>query len=107
MVAELCGDGAKQIAATFWTLRQLLAPEYARDTEADARTGQPELLRCFLGASGRVTAWPVKRQSQDLVLSYLIAKFAHGREYAEREINQLLNRTPDGARYWRTAIAAS
>ena len=125
------GDGAnkryrlnpKQIESTFWTLKQLLSPENARPAEADVRAGQPEPLRRFLDADGRVTMWPAKRQSQDLLLSYLISKFEHGREYAEREVNQLLNqwhsyedpatlrralydaqlldRTLDGARYWR------
>ena len=132
-VDELRGDGAnkryrlnpKQIGSTFWTLKQLLSPENARRAEADVRAGLPEPLRRFLDAAGRVTMWPAKRQSQDLLLSYLISKFEHGREYAEREVNQLLNqwhsyqdpatlrralydaqlldRTPDGARYWRAA----
>jgi hypothetical protein len=135
-VAELRGDGAnkryrlnpKQIASTFWTLRQLLSPENARNTEADARASLPEPLRRFLDSGGRVTIWPVKRQSQDLLLSYLASKFEHGREYTEREVNQLLNqwhsfqdhatlrralfdsqlldRTPDGARYWRAPVEA-
>ena len=130
-VDELRGDGAnkryrlnpKQIESTFWTLKQLLSPENARRAEADVRAGLPEPLRRFLDAAGRVTMWPAKRQSQDLLLSYLISKFEHGREYAEREVNgllnqwhsykdpatlrralydaQLLDRTPDGARYWR------
>ncbi len=133
-VAELRGDGAnkryrlnlKPIESTFWTLRQLLSPENARTAEADARASQPEPLRRFLDAAGRVTMWPAKRQSQDLLLSYLASKFEQGREYTEREVNQLLNqwhsyqdhatlrralydahllnRTPDGARYWRAAI---
>jgi hypothetical protein len=130
-VAELRGDGANKryrlnsnhVASTFWTLRQLLSPENARDVEDDARAGQPEQLRRFLDAAGRVTMFPVKRQSQDLVLNYLVSKFEQGREYTEREVNQLLSqwhtykdhatlrralydaqlldRTPDGARYWR------
>jgi hypothetical protein len=132
-VDELRGDGAnkryrlnsKPIESTFWTLRQLLSRENARPAEADARAGQPEPLRRFLDAAGRVTMWPAKRQSQDLLLSYLASKFEQGREYTERDVNQLLNqwhsyqdhatlrralydarlldRTPDGARYWRAA----
>jgi hypothetical protein len=130
-VAELRGDGAhkryqlnpKQVESTFWTLRQLLSPENTRTAEADVRASLPEPLRRFLDAGGRVTMWPAKRQSQDLLLGYLASKFEHGREYTEREVNALLNqwhsyqdpatlrralydarlldRTPDGARYWR------
>jgi hypothetical protein len=49
--------------------------------------------------------WTVKRPSQDLLLSYLIAKFEHGRKYTAREVNQLLDRTPNSARYWRAPEA--
>ena len=135
MVAELRGDGAnkryqlnpKQVDAAFWTLRQLLSPANARPDELDVRADLPEPLRPFADAAGRVTRWPVKRPIQDLLLSYLIAKFEQGREYTEREVNellnqwhtykdhatlrralydaQLLNRTADGARYWRMSEA--
>jgi hypothetical protein len=131
LVAELRGDGAnkryqlnlKQIESAFWALRQLLSPENARPAEADARASLPEPLRPFVDIAGRVTQWPVKRPIQNQLLSYLISKFEQRREYTEREVNQLLNqwhtykdhatlrralydaqlldRTPDGARYWR------
>jgi hypothetical protein len=130
-VEELRGDGAnksyrlhpKQIDSTFWTFKQLLSPENARGAEEDARASLPQALRRFLDPKGRVTILPAKRQSQDLVLSYLASKFEHERQYAEREVNdllkqwhtfqdpatlrralydaRLLDRTPDGARYWR------
>ena len=136
MVAELRGDGAnkryqlnpKQIEAAFWTLRQLLSPANARPAEQDVRSNLPEPLRRFVDTAGRVTQWPVKRPTQDLLLQYLISKFEQGREYTEREVNallnqwhtykdhatlrralfdaQLLNRTPDGARYWRAPQAS-
>lgn len=135
-VEELRGDGANkryrlhpgQVDSTFWTLRQLLSPENARDTQADARAGQPVALQRFLDPSGRVTMWPAKRQAQDLLLGYLASKFEFDRQYTEREVNELLNqwhtykdhatlrrdlydarlfdRTPDGARYWRVPEAA-
>ena len=130
-VEEQRADGAnkryrldpKQVDSTFWTLRQLLSAENYREPEPDARDDQPLALRRFLDAQGRVTARPAKRQDQGLVLEYLAAKIARGREYGEREINEIINRwhtyhdhatirrelfnarligrTPDGARYWR------
>jgi DNA-binding transcriptional ArsR family regulator len=130
-VAEIRGDGAnkryrlnsKHVASTFWTLRQLLSPENARNAEEDVRPSLPEPLRPFVDGAGRVTQWPVKRPVQNQMLSSLVSKFEHGREYTEREVNQLLNqwhtykdhatlrralydaqlldRTADGARYWR------
>jgi hypothetical protein len=130
-VEELRGDGAhkryrlhpRQVDSTFWTLRQLLSPENAREAVADVRVGQPAALQRFLDPSGRVTMWPARRQAQDLLLGYLVAKFEYDREYTEREVNdllkqwhtfqdhatlrrdlydaRLLDRTPDGARYWR------
>jgi hypothetical protein len=93
--------------------RQLLSPENTHNAEADARANQPEQLRRFLDAGGRVTMWPAKRQSQDLLLSYLASKFDRTREYTEREFNQLLiaaglvaELRGDGAikRYWRIPV---
>ena len=136
LVAELRGDGAnkryrlnpKQVEATFWTLRQLLSPDNARQAEADLRPNLPEPLRPFVDTAGRVTQWPVKRPIQDLLLQYLISKFEQRHEYTEREVNgllnqwhsyqdpatlrralydaQLLDRTLDGARYWRVPDSA-
>jgi len=135
-VEELRGDGAhkryrllpRHVDSTFWTLRQLLSPENSRDIAADARAGQPEALQRFLDPGGRITMWPAKRQAQNLLLSYLASKFEHDREYTERDVNELLmqwhtyqdhvtlrralydarllDRTPDGARYWRVPNTA-
>jgi hypothetical protein len=130
-VEELRGEGAnkryslapKQIDTTFWTLKRLLSAENLREAEPDARDDLPLALRRFLDSQARVTTWPAKRQSQELVLAYLLSKFERGREYAEAEVNTILNqwhtygdpatlrrdlydaqlfdRAPDGTRYWR------
>jgi DNA-binding transcriptional ArsR family regulator len=130
-VEELRGEGAnkryalapQQLDATFWTLKRLLSAENLREAEPDARDDQPLALRRFLDSQARVTTWPAKRQSQELVLAYLVSKFERGREYNEREVNAILNqwhtygdpatlrrdlydaklfdRAPDGTRYWR------
>jgi hypothetical protein len=129
-VEELRGEGAnkryrlspKQFDATFWTLKQLLSAQNER--EPDARDELPLTLRRFLDSKGRVTTWPARPRDQKTIIDYLASKFIVGREYTEREVNDILNqwhtyqdhailrrelfsarlldRTPDGARYWRT-----
>ena len=80
-----------------------------------------DMLRGFLDAEGRVTQFPARRKKQLAVLQYLAGKFAPGRVYTEREVNEVLlawhtfrdpatlrrelydfhflNRTPDGRTY--------
>lgn len=83
-------------------------------------------LQPYLDEEGRVTRWPGRRfrQDIDLILNYLAGKFEPGRTYTEKEVNAILNaahtfedwallrrelfdkgylnRTKDGAQYWRT-----
>ncbi len=85
----------------------------------------PEGLKRFLDKDSKLKAWPSRkhRDKQLLALEYLAAKFEPGREYSEKEVNEILNqnhtfgdpamlrrelfmakqldRTPDGSRYWR------
>ena len=110
------------IERLFHTLTQLLSTENAELTQSDARLTQPVALRRFLNREARVTTWPSKQKDQQVVLDYLIAKFTLGQDYTEAQVNALLNqwhtygnpaylrrslvdaglleRTPDGARYW-------
>lgn len=112
------------IERLFHTLTQLISPTNAELNQSDARLTQPAALRRFLDREARVTTWPAKRKDQQAVLDYLIAKFSLGQDYTEAQVNDLLNawhtyndpaylrrslvsvglfqRTPDGARYWRT-----
>lgn len=84
----------------------------------------PEGLKGFLDKDSKLKSWPSRRhrEKQVLVLEYLAAKFEAGREYSEKEVNELLNqhhtfgdpallrrelfmkklldRAPDGSRYW-------
>jgi hypothetical protein len=83
----------------------------------------------FLDAEGRVRAWPSKQRDRTTVLEYLVELFEPGRRYTEPEVNALLvsrhtwsdpaylrrmlyttrlvDRTPDGAQYWRPGTGAS
>ena len=48
------------------------------------------ILRYFLDANGKLTAFPAKRKMKVYCLFYLAGKFEAGREYTEREVNELL-----------------
>lgn len=48
------------------------------------------ILRNFLDGSGRLTAFPAKRKMKIYCLFYLAEKFEAGREYTERQINDVL-----------------
>lgn len=114
---------AEAIERLFHTLMQLLSTENAELNQSDARLTQPAALRRFLDRDARVTTWPSKQKDQQPVLEYLSGKFSLGQDYTEAQVNALLNswhtygnpaylrrslvdagllqRTPDGARYWR------
>lgn len=48
------------------------------------------VLRNFLDERKRLTAFPAKRKMKIYALFYLAEKFEAGREYTEREINEIL-----------------
>ena len=80
-----------------------------------------DTLRGFLDGEGRVTQFPARRKKRLAALQYLAGKFAPGRVYTDREVNEVLlfwhtfrdpatlrrelydfhflNRTPDGRAY--------
>jgi chloramphenicol O-acetyltransferase type A len=84
--------------------------------KSDAEIGK------YLDEEGRITVWPSKRSRKLAVLRYLVSKFDIGTEYAQAEVNEilershtfgdapllrrelfecrLLDRTRDGSRYW-------
>ena len=79
-------------------------------------------LKKFTGRDGRIWLWPVKAAKQKIVLGFLASRFERKREYSEKEVNEILNhhhsfgdpallrrelivkglmeRKPDGSRYW-------
>ncbi len=85
----------------------------------------PRELRNFLDAEGRIRQWPARRRLQLIALEFLATQFEAGRDYSERQVNELLDqfhtfsdaamlrrelfdlgrigRTADGARYWKIA----
>lgn len=47
-------------------------------------------MSALITEDGVVTRWPSKAADKALVLDFLAAKFEAGRDYAEREVNDLL-----------------
>lgn len=107
----------------YYRLTQLLSAENARLIISDVRPKLPVALRRFLDRDGRITTWPAKWKSQQVVMDYIIEKFSIDQDYSEAEVNHLLNqwqidsdavtlrralcdagllkRTNDGRCYWR------
>ena len=48
-------------------------------------------LKGFLDEDGRLTAFPAKRKKKYYALFYLAALFEPGRDYSEKEINDIIN----------------
>lgn len=48
------------------------------------------ILRNFLDGDGKLTVFPAKRKMKVYALFYLAEKFESGREYSEREVNDVL-----------------
>lgn len=132
---EQRGEGANKryrlnparVEWTFRALMQLLSQEQTAVEQTSLLTEQLPELRQILDRDGRVTRWPAKRKDQRPVLRYLATHFVPEQSYTEREVNALLNqwhtfgdpatlrrdmyndglldRTSDGARYWRPAAS--
>lgn len=82
-----------------------------------------ELLTRLIDPTGKITRWPKKPAERTAVLEYFASKFETGKDYTEMDVNavigswhtfsdnsglrrelitaKLLNRTPDGKRYWK------
>jgi ArsR family transcriptional regulator len=94
----------------------------APDLGADAR----KVLSTFLNADGSIRQIPPQAARLQVILDYIIEAFAPGANYTEKEVNLIiarfhadvsglrrdlvdhgmLQRKPDGSRYWRPAGGA-
>ena len=54
-------------------------------------SSHPRELRPFVDAHGRLFQWPVRQKIQRMAAAYLATRFETGREYSEREVNDLLS----------------
>src|SRR6266581_9552307 len=54
------------------------------------RASLPRELRPFMDDHGRLKQWPTRQKVQRMSVGYLATRFQPGREYSEREVNELL-----------------
>ena len=93
------------------------------------RTDLPPPLRPFVRDDGRLAQWPTRQKIQRMAAALMASRFTPGREYTEKEVNQVLmdghtfadwallrrvlcdwgflDRVSDGSRYWLRDEAAS
>ena len=50
----------------------------------------PRELRPFVDDDGRLIQWPMRQKVQRMAIAYLATKLEPGREYHEREMNEVL-----------------
>ena len=80
-------------------------------------------LKGFLNAEKKLKIWPSKPDKKQLAMEFIAAKFEFDKEYLEKEVSEiikahhtfndhpmlrrelinrkLLDRTPNGAKYWK------
>ena len=76
--------------------KQVLTREgVARLAETPARDSAEAVLANYVGADGRLTGIPAARKKRWAVLAWLARDFEEGRDYAEREVNEVLKRRHD------------
>jgi len=56
------------------------------------RESLPRELRPFIDSEGRLVQWPARQKIQRQAIHYLATRFEEGREYHERDVNELLCR---------------
>jgi hypothetical protein len=54
------------------------------------RASLPRELRPFVDVQGRLIQWPARLKVKRMAVDYLAGRFEPGREYSEREVNELL-----------------
>jgi predicted transcriptional regulator len=64
----------------------------ARFADTPARNSPEAVVANYLGDDGKLTHIPAQRKKRYAVLSWLVRKFDEDRSYAEREVNELLQR---------------
>jgi predicted transcriptional regulator len=106
-------------------LREETLPAVAAGAEVDSF--DRKVLRTYLGADGRIRAFPAQQKKELAILRHVVAVFEPDRRYSEKQVNRLLRQFSDdtarlrrhlvdfgfmdreggGGDYWRTDQADS
>lgn len=82
----LNSDGLRSLS------KDVLTPETIAEAavqDLDLDTFSRKVLQTFV-VDGRLIEIPAQRKKRDVLLSWLIQRFEHGRRYAEPEVNELI-----------------
>jgi predicted transcriptional regulator len=74
-------------------LKDETLPAVAADVELDVF--DRKVLKTYLGADGRIKAFPVQRKKDLVILRYVARVFEPRRRYSEKEVNAILRRFSD------------
>jgi hypothetical protein len=84
------GAGLQVDLGAFARAAREASPERRRAELDDATPAQAAVLRNFVDGEGRIRELPAREAKRELVLEYVAARFETGREYAEKEVNEIL-----------------
>lgn len=79
-------------AALRRTAREAFAPETIAGFAAPPKPmGDDRIVANYLGADGRLKAFPAQRKKRRAVLAWFARMFEEGRRYAEKEVNTIIS----------------
>jgi biotin operon repressor len=68
-------------------------PAVAADVDVDAY--DRKVLNTYTTADGRISAFPVQRKKEEVLLRRVVESFEAGRRYTEKQVNRILKRFSD------------
>lgn len=92
---------------TLSTMAQTLLAEEtlpAVAAEVDMNAYDQKVLSTYLTPEGRLKAIPAQQKKQEAILRHVVEAFEPGREYTEKEVNELLLRFNEDVAYLRRAL---
>jgi predicted transcriptional regulator len=92
---------------TLSTMAQTLLAEEtlpAVAAEVDTNAYDQKVLNTYLTPEGRIKAIPAQLKKQEAILRHVVEAFETGREYTEKEVNEILLRFNEDVAYLRRAL---
>ena len=88
-------DGLRVEPQVFADAARAVSAPRVKPELSDATAEQAAVLRNFVRGDGRVVSLPVRSAKRKLLLEYVATRFEPDREYAEREVNAVLEQVHD------------